>query len=901
MRFYRIYMCTLLAVLLLVSADEAFAGRRVYTQTGLKQLGADKAGKPGGDSKDAEKPFADLIKDRVAIDGLFTFYLDTNTTAVYMSIKPDQLNKVYLCGTTISKSDGAFFDNGSMSDTYPFYFKRVGKKVLLLEKNVRLRADTASTLHKAVESGISDALLASFKIESKPDSGGAILIEPSSFFLRDAENIGYFLGQIGLTNLSFDKENSYFETIKSFPLNAELDIRLHYRTSKPQSATTLQNGTSLFHTYHYSISALPESDFVPRLADDRVGYFLTLYQDYSTLDSESPYVRYVNRWQLKKKDSSAAVSEPVEPIVYWIENTVPVEYREAVKKGIEFWQPAFEKAGFKNAIIAKQMEDTASWDPADVRYSTVRWIVIPGGTYAVGPSRANPMTGQIYDADIRVGADFIRAMYNTMEKWIAPVAFDGSVRQENPELEAAIEKMRAGNPHFCDYEAESAMEAAFGLNFVLSNLNDFADKDAVTKEYVNSYITELVAHEVGHTLGLRHNFKASTIYTYEQLADPNFTREHSTAGTVMDYTPPNIGGLGRPQGEFYASVPGPYDDWAIEYGYSDLGAKTPEEEESKLNEIASRSTDLGLIYATDEDAFGSSPRSIDPLCNLFDLGNDPLAYAEHKVKLTRALWNDAINKFEKNGNPYQKMLSVFQTGWRSFFESAQLAPKYVGGLHHSRSHIGDPGNKLPFTPVSAAEQRRAMQFLKDYVFAPDAFDLPNDLLNKLQPERHPDFAWSVYSVAQIDYPFHQMVLSVQKSAIDKLYNPLTVGRLLNNLERYTEGAEKYTMYDMFTDCRQMIWTEAITPAATNSFRRQLQMAHLQKVIDIYLSDPMVYPSDARTLAANDLDVIEGASSRASAAGGVDEMTRAHYKEVVRQIKAARGAQREFQRGMIFGG
>jgi hypothetical protein len=320
-----------------------------------------------------------------------------------------------------------------------------------------------------------------------------------------------------------------------------------------------------------------------------------------------------------------------------------------------------------------------------------------------------------------------------------------------------------------------------------------------------------------------------------------------------------------------------------------------------LNEIASRSTDLGLIYATDEDAFGSSPRSIDPLCNLFDLGNDPLAYAEHKVKLTRALWNDAINKFEKNGNPYQKMLSVFQTGWRSFFESAQLAPKYVGGLHHSRSHIGDPGNRLPFTPVSAADQRRAMQFLKDYVFAPDAFDLPNNLLNKLQPERQPDFAWSVYSVAQVDYPFHQMVLAAQRSAIDKLYNPLTVGRLLNNLERYTDGAEQYTMYDMFTDCRRMLWTEAITPATTNSFRRQLQMAHLQKVIDIYLSDPMVYPSDARTLAANDLDVIEGAASRASSASGVDDMTRAHYKEVVRQIKAARGAQREFQRGMIFGG
>ncbi len=900
MRLYRVFMFALLAACVVFSAEQASAGRRVYTPTGLKKPMAEKPARPGGDSKDAEKPFADLIKDRKVISGLFTFYQDTLNNSMYMSIKSDQFGKIFMCGTTISKSEGAFFDNGSMSDTYPFYFKRVGKKVMLMEKNLRFRADTTSTLHKAVESGISDHLIASFKVESKPDSGGAILIDPSSWFIRDAENISYFLGQMGQTAISFDKENSYYETVKSFPLNSELDIRLHYRTNKPQSAPALQNGMSMFHTYHYSLSALPEGDYVPRLADDRVGHFLTLYQDYTELDTENPYVRYINRWKLKKKDPAASVSEPVEPIVYWIENTVPMEYREAVKKGIEFWQPAFEKAGYKNAIIAKQMEDTASWDPADVRYSTVRWIMIPGGTYAVGPSRTNPFTGQIYDADIRVGVDFIRAMFNTMENWIAPVTFDGQFVDQKTPVQEALEKMRADDPHFCDYEAQSSEHAAFGLNYLLTTMGDFIDKDSLTQEYVNQYITELVAHEVGHTLGFRHNFKASTIYTLDQLADEKFTKVNSTGGTVMDYTPANIGGLGRPQGEFYASVPGPYDNWVIEYAYTDFGAKTPEEELIPLEKIASRATGLGLVYSTDEDAFGSSPRSIDPLTNLFDQGSDPLAYATHKIKLTRELWMNAIKKFEVPGKRYQKLLSVFQSGWRSFYESAQLAPKYVGGLYHSRSHIGDPEGKLPFQPVSAADQRRAMKFLNDYVFSSDAFDLPNDLLNKLAPERHPDFAFSVYNVPQVDYPFHQMVLTVQKNSIDKLYSPLTVGRLLNNLERYKPGEEKYTMFDMFTDCRRMIWTEAATPATTNSFRRQLQLTHLQKLIDIYLSNPAQYPADARTLAANDLDVIETAATRAAGAGGVDEMTRAHFKEVVRQIKAARAAQRTFQPGMTFG-
>jgi hypothetical protein len=892
MRFKVSMIFTVLLLFLALSVGDAWGGRRVRVFGMSKTTAKKTAKKPK--KKEAEKPFNELIKDKVVIEGLFTFYLDTTDNSMLMAIKPEQFGPIYLCGETRTQAEGAFFDNGSMGRSFPFYFKRVGKKVFMMEKNLRFRADSSSALSKAVPRGITDHLFASTKIKSKPhDSTGAILVNPADFFIRDVDNIGYLLGRVFKAGFSFDKNNSYFVQVKSFPHNTEIDVKVHYKSSKPFSASTMQDPYSMFHTYHYSLSTLPETDYVPRIADDRVGHFLTMYQDYTTLDKETPYVRYIQRWHLKKKNPDARMSLPVEPIVFWVENTVPPEYRDAVAEGIEFWNPAFERIGFRNAIIAKQMPDTATWDPADVRYNTVRWIVQPGGTYAVGPSHANPYTGQIYDADVRICADFIRYMFTNMEYFIQPLSFEGESGLENDpfHLDSLLYP-----PYFCNYGSESAKEAAFGLAYLLSN-DDFADKDSLTKEYVHAYIVELVAHEIGHTLGFRHNFKASTIYTLDQINDPTFTRENSMVGTVMDYNPPNIAGPGKKQGEFYASVPGPYDEWVVEYAYSDFGAKTPEEELPKLREIASRAPQPELAYGTDEDAFGNSPKSIDPMCNLFDLGTDPIAYCEHKVKLTNELWRNSLDKFEKPGEGYQKVLRAFQMGWRSYYESVRYAAKFIGGIYHHRDHVGDPGGRIPFEPVPALEQRRAMAFLRDKIFAPDAFDLPAEILNKLQPERFPDFNWSVYSMPQIDYPIHAYALNVQNSALYMLYSPYILGRLVNNQERYAEGQERYTIYDMFTDVRRAIWSEVVGPKNVNSFRRQLQLLHLNKIIGIYLSSSYAYPFDARILAANDLDILEDAVKKALKSSAINGMTRAHFKEVLRQIAAAKGAKRSFARSL----
>lgn len=869
-----------IAVIVLLSSD-AFAGRRVKT------AGEDaKKSKKKGDLK----KFSKLIKDKVKIEGLFTFYQDTTDNSWLMEIKPEQFGPIYLCGETRSQSEGAYFDNGAMRRSWPFYFERIGKKIMMLEKNLRFRADSSSTLYRAVESGISNHLWGSTEVKSVPNDSGAILIDPTSFFVRDATNASYFLGK-AKTGISFDKSNSYFKGVKSFPENTEIDVRLHFKTSKPLIANTMQNQYSLFHTYHYSLSTIPETGYVPRLADDRLGHFLTLYQDYTNLETESPYVRYVERWHLKKKDPGAELSEPVEPIVFWIENTVPVEYRDAVATGIEFWNLSFEKIGFKNAVVAKQMPDDAEWDPADVRYNTVRWVVVPSSGYvASGPSRSNPFTGQKYDADIRVSSDVIRYLFNNMEYFIKPVSFDGFEQQmENP-----IDLM-PHDPNFCNYGNESAKEAAFGLAYIQANTDDLAEKDALTKEYVNAYVTELIAHEVGHTLGFRHNFKASTIYNMDQITDRDFTTKYSTGGTVMDYTPPNIAGRGKEQGEFYASVPGPYDDWVVEYAYSDFGDLSTDDELPKLQEIAGRASEIGLAYGTDEDAYGYSNKSVDPFCNLFDLGDDPLAYAEHKLGLTAELWHNSLKDFEREGKGFQKVLRAFNAGWRSYRESVMVASKFIGGLHHNRFHVGDAEGVTPFTPVAAVDQRRAMKLLADNIFAADAFDLPAGLWNRLQPDRFQDFDWKNEKMAQLDYPIHARVLAIQQNAINRLYSPYILGRLINNLQRYEDNEEPYTMYEMFATLRGSIWSEIDRPRNVNSFRRQLQLTHLRYLVAIYLSRTAVFPYDARTLAGNDLDRLESKTKTAVKSGAINNMTKIHFKEVLRQISAAKGAKRTYSK------
>ncbi len=827
-----------------------------------------------------EKPFDEVVKDHKVIEGLLTLYVKEDEGKVYLEIKPDQFDKVFLCSITREAADGYFFDSAAMLDRFPFVFKRVGKKVLFVHKNVYFRADKDTAISRAVSRGVSDSIVGSATIESKPHpQRGSILVDPAAFFIQDIGMVAYILGEyFKEAGYSFDKDTSYFGVLKSFEENTEIEAVLHFKSGKPVMMPTVPDPRSFQHVYHYSISSLPQTDYQPRLGDDRVGHFLTMYQDYTSVMRDTPYVRHINRWHLEKAEPKFKKSRPKKPIVFWLENTIPVEYRDAVKEGVLLWNKAFERIGFEDAIVVRQQPDDADWDPADARYSTVRWIVQPGAGYAVGPSRTNPFTGQIYDADIRISADILRYIFMQYEELAKPIAAGDLIARKIGILGDFLQG-------YCDYQIESAQEAAFGWSLLSARGLVDESNEVDMAGYVHDYLVHLVAHEVGHTLGLRHNFKASSVLSAEQIQDAKLTSEKGLTGSLMDYVPTNIAPEGQKQGQYFQTSLGPYDYWSIEYAYKPVDPYGSQSEKAMLAEIASRCSEAELTYGTDEDAFQDA-RGIDPACSWWDLGDDPIKYYQGRAALAKELFGKVEGEFEKEGNRYQKLRQVFNQGIRQYRAAAMNMPKYIGGIYHRRDHVGDPNGRIPFEPVPPARQRQALHFLQEHVFGPEAFEFTPQLLNKLAPERFWDFEWSVWRARQINYPIHETILSIQKWILDNLYHPVRLARLIDVELHYSEGEKPFTMADMFEGLRKAIWSELSAPGSDiNSFRRGLQRLHLDKLAALVVDPVDGVPEDASTLARYDLVSLKAGIDRSLSRGTLDAYTRAHLEETSARIEA----------------
>ena len=825
--------------------------------------------------KDGKILFKNVIKDYQKIDGLFTIYWNDEKNKAFLAILPNQIEKIHLAGLTRQSGDGYYLDGSSMLDEYPFMFKQVGERVQFVNVNVKFRTDEDSPFRRSVERHTSNSILSSTKIESKPHpESGAILVDIGTLFIYDIEQITRKSQGI----YSFDRKDSYFKDLKSFPFNTEIEIALHFKGKKGKYIYTLPSSTSVMINYHVSLSAIPETDYQPRLADDRVGHFVTIFQDYTDVRKDSPYVRYINRWNLEKKNPQAKVSEPKKPIVYWLENSIPYELRDAVREGILAWNEAFEAAGFKNAVVVKQMPDDADWDPADVRYNTVRWMFQPGSGYAVGPSRANPYTGELYDADIRISADFVRSMYRAQTEFVIPILGQVSMDFE------AEEPTEEFSSEICEYGDHLREEMASGWD-EMTTAGIINGTNEELQEYIHNGIVDLILHEVGHTLGLRHNFKASSIYSIEQLSDPAFTQKYGISGSVMDYQPINIF-----DGEtFFQTKPGTYDYWAIEYAYKQPD-RSGHSEAKFLETIASRSTDPLLRYGTDEDTFGQSTRGIDPHSSAWDLTDDPMAYYQKRFEMSQKLLELIPEYFEKPGEKYSKIRRVFGRGLRNYLSAARNIAKYIGGIHHSRHHIGDPDGGNPFTIVPASKQREALNFILENILAEDTFDFDPDLLNKLAPERGWDFKGTVWRMSRIDYPIHDYVRFIQSGSIFRLHHPRIFARIRDNELKFPKGESIYTLAEHFQKITTSLWTELKQNKNINSFRRDLQKSHINVLSIILLNKKNYFHSDAVALARASLKILHTDIKESIETGYFDDYTQAHLSELANVIQSVYKAQ-----------
>jgi Met-zincin/Domain of unknown function (DUF5117) len=813
-----------------------------------------------------KSPFETMTTGMKKEAGLWTMYYKDQQLLV--DFNPGHLNQNFIVLTSIARGISAGQVLGGMSwgfgDDVIWSFAKSGEKLQVLRRNVRFRANPGSPEANAVKLAYSDSVLYALPILTTTPTGG-MLVDMTRIFMSDDENIGRSIG------MSFASDRSTWAKVKAFPKNVELQVAAVYAGGRDFDTVADSRGAQV--NVHYSISLLPSGDYRPRAADDRIGYFLTVLKDFSDKKDDEHFVRYINRWNLQKADASAKLSPPKEPIIFYLEKTVPINLRPYVRAGIEEWNKAYEKLGFSNAVEVRQQRDDDDWDPEDVRYNTFRWITAGAG-FAMGPSRVNPMTGQILDADIIFDSDFLTSWKQQYETFSAadvaqvmgqPLAVPAG-QKIDPGLAAF--GMAVGQSHAhggaggqCDYCLGMQQQIGFAMA-VLTARGDIAAPGAgLPEELVAQGLKEVVMHEVGHTLGLRHNFKASSWKSLADIDDPVKAASEGTVASVMDYTPTNIAPKGAKQGLYYPQTIGPYDYWVIEYGYKQIDGN----EAAELKKIASRSAEPGLDYATDEDTRGGIDS--DPLVNRFDFSKDPLEYARRQTRNSSELWNKVVERAVADGDGYQRARQAFGMLLNEYWRTLSFVARYPGGIYVHRDHKGDANGRPPFTPVEASKQRDAMKLLVDSAFNTPALP-PPEVLNALAATRWSH--WGLREPRRLDYPVHGQIELFQSNILSQLLSTSTLARLHDCEIKQAADADAYTLAEHLRTLIDGIFTEWRTAGRpgeyTNrkpyisSLRRNLQRTALKRLASLVnspTSSPLAIllggsssgvPEDARTLA-----------------------------------------------------
>jgi len=905
-----------------------------------------------GQDKPELQPFDEVIHDHEKLQGLFTLYRHKETGKTFAEIKPEQLDRNFLAVMTLESGLGerGIYRGIPLNDLI-FNFRRQKNTLQFVVPNTNFRAQLGDPQERSLNQSFSDSVLISLPIRSIHPKTKSFLIDLESLVLSDVlPNLSKTLSaRIGGTFVP-DPNKSYLSNAQTFPQNIELESVFGFVGNTLPKADfnlpdleTLPDNNAFTLKVRYSLSQLPnQNGYRPRLADERVGYFVTAYQDLSRNSGKVPFIRYINRWHLEKQNPNQPLSPPKQPITFWIENTVPLEYRNAVREGALMWNPAFEKIGFKDAIVVKQMPDRANWDPADIRYNTIRWFNSLDAFFAMGPSRVNPLTGQILDADIIIDSNLIRAVkqgYGSIAQnnWRnmpfiarltgnnAPCSYGIDARLVNYAQLAKLKNpaiaptTHSSNPHnlfmssandLC-YGMESVEQFKLGAMALSLSENVLPSSDRM-KEYINQFVREVAAHEVGHTLGLRHNFHGSGMLSPEELNNPEITRSRGLSASIMDYNGVNLAPQGTKQGDFFTSKVGAYDEWAIAYGYTPIKAIVPAGELKELHKIASLAPKPELAYAPDEDARAR----LDPLSQAHDLSNDLITYAQWQFDNAKSMWQRIEKRYPGKGESFSDTEVAFDQVFNHYASNLFAIVPYVGGQSFNRYRSGDAVGRLPFEAIPVTKQREALASIQKNLFAADAFNFSPTLLNKLTPSRWLHWGSNTQFFG-LDYPIHEQILVLQTLVLSDLLSSNRLDRL-RDIELKTSASNALTLPELFDSLQQSIWTEVINPTneATqiSSLRRSLQRQHMNLLVNLALRNRFSFdkidnfldfvvgirtinpPEDARTLAWYQLRQLRDrlANVLRDRSDKLDIYTKAHLEEASDRISKAIDAKLQAQ-------
>lgn len=966
-------------------------------------------GGPARASGDGLKPFKDVVNGFKQVQGQ-----DGSFYGVWLNEKNNQLVAELPRGWerqnhffAMTVSGGEVFAGLQASDMYT-QWRKINDRMALILPQIEVRSTGDQESKDSIATVFTDKVLVDVPLVSTGPSGQPV-ISLSELLVN---NMQIFFGG---SARGLNRSLTTVKSVKVFPKNIEIELE------GPVAGGVMKS-------FHYSLSLIQGTPgYKPREADPRVGFFTTAYRDLGKFTREETNNRYINRWNLEKAAPNLKLSPPKEPIVYYVEHTVPIRYRRWVRDGIEQWNKAFRAVGIDGAIEVRYQDKSSGAhmekQPEDVRYNFIRWISNDVAT-AIGPSRVNPMTGEILDADVVLTDGWIRVFTYRWDDLLGNLAVEGMspqtlswlernprwdprLRMASPERreDMMIERQQRGLTRFGGHpvataDVESAGEneyaglmrmsqvsglcnlaqgkaldlammqmylAAFDtfasieaaaeksaepeideetLEMVRKQLeenpglramvpaeylamldgkakadepepaaDDGADKpnkpekpakkdqgdliDGVPEWFVGPMLAELVAHEVGHTLGLRHNFKGSSAYDIAEINTEDFKGKKSWSTSVMDYNGINIRmpGFGAIQGDYSVIDIGPYDFWAIEYGYGKDPKKTLE-----------RVAEPELQYATDEDTFGP-----DPTARRYDMGKNPIDYAENQMAFVRHVREGLLTDFVKDGDSWANARRGYRITLGTQTQMLSMIANWVGSAYVYRDKKGDPNGRVPIDPVSAEQQRAALSFVIDNSFKDEAFGITPELLRHTTTDKWFDEYGYREAIADATLPIHDQVMGVQASAMTMLLNPQTLQRVYD-LELYIPAdQDALTLAEVMTTVKKAAWSELDGNASgkfterapmISSFRRNLQREHLERLIDLSMGTSTTNAASmpVKTLAVAQLRELLGKiEGRTKNASGVDAYTSAHLGECKTRIEKALDAAYIYNADQMGGG
>ncbi len=864
----------------LVEAEDAKSPAAEAQKTAAEAEAAKTQAAAAAKPKSKYPPYETVLKDAQKLSGLITLYRKDDRLLAELDAK--HLNRDLIVLITIARGIGQTPIVGGASwqfgDDAVWQFRRAGERIHLVRRNVRFTAEKGSPDARAVQVAYTDSVLFSLPIATR-SSAGAYVVDLTPVFMSDLPQISSVL-----PGFAFSETKSTWATIEGYPKNVELQVAATYASSGRTSIDSVPDARGVTVNVHYSISELPVTSYKPRIADDRIGYFLAVKKDFSKKDLDDRFVRYITRWHLEKADPDAEISPPKKPIVFWLDKTVPFKYRKPIRDGILEWNKAFEKAGFFDAIEVRQQPEEASWTAGDVNYNTFQWITAGVG-YAMGPSRVNPSTGQILDADIIFDADFLQYWKQKHETFTpeSVALMTGGVidlEQYRAEQKRRPAYLQHAHDSRCSCNLLHGMSRQFAVGATM--LATAKRNPEETEKLIKQGLKECTMHEVGHTLGLRHNFRASGYYSLEDLNDTAKTAETGLGMSVMDYNPVNISPAGTKQGDYFSQTIGPYDMWAIEYGYKPLKGGSPEAEIPELRKIAAHSGDPRFAFGTDGDSRGIDP---DPLIVRFDLSNDVVAFAKAEAKLVAESWPKVVDELTEDGEGYEKARRAFNMLLARHGEVMFAASRYVGGLHTTRSHKGDEQASQPLVVVSAEKQREALVLIEEQVFSDKPFGFPPELYGYLVVSNWDH--WGVEPIERNDYPAHGVILMWQDRILSKLLSPLTLSRIHDSELKVPEDEDALTTAELLSSLTKTIFAETddfkaadftTRKPAISSLRRNLQRAYLERLSRLAMGQTTA-PEDCETIAFVELKDLKGRIDTIVAGDfKLDPYSRAHLIE-----------------------